>query len=109
MKAKVFKRVLSWTLAASLMVIPIPQNVKAEVTVPDPYYEFTFDEGVTDNKVENEGTKTGVTAEIKGSAAGLGVMEDEVRGNHVLNLPGGSTKRSRRMEDLCCRMICFLM
>lgn len=91
MKAKVFKRVLSLTLAASLMVIPVPQNVKAEVTVPDPYYEFTFDGGVTDNKVENEGTKTGVTAEIKGSAEGLGVMEDEVRGNHVLNLPGGST------------------
>lgn len=60
-----------------------------EVTVPQPYYEFTFDGAVTDGKVENEGSKEGIVASISGNGQDLGIMEDEIRGNKVLNLPGG--------------------
>ncbi len=96
------KRFLALLLAAS-MVIPAlpawaaetggdpPGRTGQEVTVPKPYYEFTFDNEVTDNKVENEGTKTGVSATIEGSGEGLGVVEDEARNSKVLNLPGGKT------------------
>ncbi len=90
MKSGNGKRMLSLLLAASLVMVPMPQDTRAEVTVPEPYYEFTFDGEVTDNQVENEGTKTGVTATIKGSGEGLGIAEDEVRGSRVLNLPGGT-------------------
>lgn len=90
MKTKNVKRVLSLLLTASLTLVPVPQETRAEVTVPEPYYEFTFDGEVTDNQVDNEGTKTGVTAVIKGSGTGLGVIEDEIRGSKVLNLPGGT-------------------
>ncbi len=66
-------------------------TVTGDVTVPEPYYEFTFDKSVENNQVENEGSKTGVFATIQGSKGDLGVVDDETRGNKVLNLPGGST------------------
>ena len=45
-----------------------------EVVVPEPYYEFTFDEGVegeNQNLVPNEGTKEGISAVIDGGVSGL--------------------------------------
>ena len=95
------KKPLALLVAASLLVPPVPYATAdepgggtEEVTIPDPYYEFTFDEegDGTDNKVNNKGTKTGIQAIIEGDKAGLGIIEDESRGNNVLNLPGGSTK-----------------
>ncbi len=95
------RKILALLLAASMIVPSLPAQVQAEeagaiqekesqVAVPAPYYEFTFDQGVQDNRVENEGTKTGVYAMIEGNQEGLGVIEDEARGNKVLNLPGGT-------------------
>ncbi len=99
MKLGMLKKMLAITLAACMAVPSLPSwaagtqdeaaQASARVAVPEPYYEFTFDKGVTGGKVENEGSKTGVTATIAGDGAGLGVEENEVRGNKVLNLPGG--------------------
>lgn len=104
MRAGVMKKLLALVLTASMAVSPLSASA-AEVlhedgkevllyaadgiTIPEPYYEFTFDRGVTDGKVENEGSKAGVTATISGSGTGLGVTDNEVRGSKVLNLPGG--------------------
>ena len=99
MKSGMLKKMLAITLATCLVVPSLPSwaagtedgsaQAGARVSVPEPYYEFTFDKGVNDGKVENEGSKMGVTATIAGDGAGLGVEENEVRGNKVLNLPGG--------------------
>lgn len=62
-----------------------------EVVVPEPYYEFTFDEGVegeNQNLVPNEGTKEGISAVIDGNGEGLGIVDDSERNSKVLNLPG---------------------
>ncbi len=98
MRSGVVKKLLAFVLTACMVVPAVPlyasgtqggtQN-NVRVSVPEPYYEFTFDKGVTDGKVENEGTKTGVTAAISGDGAGLGVEENAIRGSKVLNLPGG--------------------
>ncbi len=66
-----------------------------DVAVPNPYYEFTFDGEVQDNKVANEGSKAGVFATIEGNKEGLGVVEDAERSSHVLNLPGGATNGAK--------------
>lgn len=92
------KKILALVLAAGMAMPSVPSlaagaqnaSVQSEEQVPEPYYEFTFDKGVTGGKVENEGTKTGVTATISGNGTGLGVADNEVRGNKVLNLPGGA-------------------
>ncbi len=94
MKTKALGKTLALFLAVSLAVPSVPSlaaQKEGEAAVPEPYYEFTFDKEVTDNQVVNEGTKAGVYATIEGSKAGLGVVEDEQRGNKVLNLPGGDT------------------
>ncbi len=72
------------------------QPVKArDAAIPQPYYEFTFDGEVKDNKVENEGTKAGVSATIEGNRAGLGIEHDEERSSNVLNLPGGTVNGAK--------------
>lgn len=86
------KKMLATLLSVCLLVPSVSSFAAGEpkaVEVPDPYYEFTFDGDVDGNKVENEGTKTGVTATIGGSGQGLGIAHDDVRGSNVLNLPGG--------------------
>jgi len=108
MKCKA-KKFLSVALAVGITVSCIPadsvnaagkKGVSAKVAVPEPYYEFTFDKEVKDGKVENEGTKTGVTATISGNGEGLGVIPDEERGNNVLNLPGeGLNKGALLLPD----------
>ena len=78
------------------------QAEAAQAEIPQPYYEFTFDGEVKDNKVENEGSKTGVSATIEGNREGLGIQRDEQRSSNVLNLPGGTTngaKEGRLMRD----------
>lgn len=93
MKGKA-KRVLVFSLSAALLVSFLPtqkgyiQAAENADAVPEPYYEFTFDKEVKNGKVENEGTKKGVTATIDGTGEGLGVVFDAERGNNVLNLPG---------------------
>ncbi|BBF45384.1 hypothetical protein lbkm_4151 [Lachnospiraceae bacterium KM106-2] len=57
-----------------------------EVSVPSPYYEFTFDDGISDGLVTNTGSKSDV-AKIGGKAK---VEKDGTRNSDVLNLPGGS-------------------
>lgn len=62
-----------------------------DVIVPEPYYEFTFDqelEGENQNLVPNEGTKEGISASIDGTGEELGIIDDEERNSKVLNLPG---------------------
>lgn len=115
MRAGAMKKLLALVLTASMAVSPLSASA-AEVlhedgkevslyaadgiTVPEPYYEFTFDRGVTDGKVENEGSKAGVTATISGSGTGLGVTDNEIRGSKVLNLPGeGLNKGSLLLPD----------
>lgn len=104
MRKYVKKRFLALTLAVSMSIPFMPlqngtvyasgQNGReAQVEVPEPYYEFTFDNQVTNGKVENEGTKKGITASIDGTGSELGVVSDEERGNNVLNLPGGGLKQ----------------
>lgn len=101
---KCVKRWFALTLAVSMSIPSLPwqsgvvyaaeqKGREAQVTVPDPYYEFTFDNEVTNGKVENEGTKKGITASIDGTGSKLGVVLDEERGNNVLNLPGGGLKQ----------------
>lgn len=97
---KCVKRFLSAALALVMTVSVVPaQNASAsetgqkQVAVPQPYYEFTFDGEVKDGKVENEGTKTGVTASVSGDGSGLGIVGDEERGSNVLNLPGGGLNK----------------
>ncbi len=99
MKSGVVKKLLALVLAACMMVPSVPSwaagdqegsvQADSQVSVPEPYYEFTFDGEVKDGKVENEGTKTGITATISGSGTGIGVQDNVERGNKVLNLPGG--------------------
>lgn len=98
MRNTAVKRVLAFALTAGMVLTSVPARTaaaepaaQAKVTVPEPYYEFTFDKGVADNQVDNEGSKTGVKATIEGDKEGLGVVEDVQRGNKVLNLPGGDT------------------
>ena len=103
------KKILALALAVSVTVSYVPtdsasaavkKRLASKVDVPEPYYEFTFDKEVKDGKVENEGTKTGVTATISGNGAGLGVIEDAERGNKVLNLPGdGLNKGALLLPD----------
>lgn len=63
-----------------------------EAEVPQPYYEFTFDEmGDNGTEVPNMGSKEGAVARIEGTKEGLGIIEDEGRASKVLNLPGGDT------------------
>lgn len=103
MRAKTVKKMLALALAASMAIPSVPARAETastdpviladEATVPEPYYEFTFDTGVTDGRVENEGSKTGVTATISGNGEGLGVTDNQVRGNKVLNLPGGGLNK----------------
>ncbi len=100
MKSKIVKRLLMLSLAFAVAVtgvsLPEPSDVRAaQRVVPEPYYEFTFDQDVTNNQVENEGSKTGVFALIEGNREGLGVVEDEQRASHVLNLPGGQTNGAK--------------
>ncbi len=92
MKKTIWKRCLALAMTAS-MIIPSAPSVAAQgkVSIPEPYYEFTFDEGATNGKVPNQGTKTGAFAEIKGSKEGLGIIDDDARASKVLNLPGGNT------------------
>lgn len=97
---KIVKRVLSAALALGMAISILPvgstsaaQTNQKEVVVPQPYYEFTFDGEVKDGKVENEGTKTGVMATISGNGNGLGIVQDDERGNKVLNLPGGGLNK----------------
>ena len=73
----------------------VQQSEAARAEIPQPYYEFTFDGEVKDNKVENEGSKTGVSATIEGNRPGLGVQRDEERSSNVLNLPGGTTNGAK--------------
>lgn len=99
MKSGVVKKLLALALTACMMAPSVPSwaagvqegsmRADSQVSVPEPYYEFTFDGEVKDGKVENEGTKTGITATISGSGTGIGVQENVERGNKVLNLPGG--------------------
>ena len=77
------------TTEADVMQEVQSQSQQREVTVPQPYYEFTFDGAVTDGKVENEGSKEGIVASISGNGQDLGIMEDEIRGNKDLTLPAG--------------------
>ena len=101
MKKKRATRFLAVILAASMMLPSVSvsaETVEAEpaaledaVQVPQPYYEFTFDEEVTNKQVPNQGTKAGAVAEIEGNKDGLGIIEDTARASKVLNLPGGST------------------
>ena len=84
MKSKIVKRLLMLSLAFAVAVtggsLPEPSDVRAaQRVVPEPYYEFTFDQDVTNNQVENEGSKTGVFALIEGNREGLGVVEDSVQ------------------------------
>ncbi|MCI8489394.1 MAG: hypothetical protein HFJ04_03965 [Lachnospiraceae bacterium] len=100
MKSKIVKRLLMLSLAFAVAVtgvsLPEPSDVRAaQRVVPEPYYEFTFDQDVTNNQVENEDSKTGVFALIEGNREGLGVVEDEQRASHVLNLPGGQTNGAK--------------
>lgn len=98
MRRKNVKRFVALVLAAALVVSVLPLQNRAVYAasegeenlteVPDPYYEFTFDSEVKDGKVQNEGTKTEITAAISGTGTGLGVIDDETRGSKVLNLPG---------------------
>ena len=103
-KVKV-KKSLAILLATSMIVSPMSlkaaENTEGggteEVTIPEPYYEFTFGEegdGVN-NQVKNIGSKKDAVALIEGSKEGLGIIEDETRGSKVLNLPGGSTKGAK--------------
>lgn len=105
------KRVMSLALAVSMAVPGIVSAAKpvyaleqhknvAETEVPKPYYEFTFDKEVKDGKVQNEGSKTGITATIDGKGTKLGVIDDDERGNKVLNLPGdGLNKGALLLPD----------
>lgn len=97
---KCIKRFISAALVLGMTVSILPAgSIKAAetgqdtVVVPKPYYEFTFDGEVKNGKVENEGSKTGVTATINGTGSGLGVVQDAERGNKVLNLPGGGLNK----------------
>ncbi|MDE6433968.1 MAG: hypothetical protein K2L07_07025, partial [Lachnospiraceae bacterium] len=92
MRKCVKKRFLAVTLAASMSISFMPlqngtvnaleQKVReAQVEVPEPYYEFTFDNEIANGKVENEGAKKGITASIDGTGNELGVVSDEERGN----------------------------
>ncbi len=97
MKAGTVKKVSALLLAAAMAIPSVPSQAagalqggaQGRVSVPEPYYEFTFDGEVKDGKVENEGTKKGAAAVISGDGDKLGVVDNEVRGNKVLNLPGG--------------------
>ena len=92
MRSKGLKRFSAVLLAACIAWPPmasLAEDTPKSVTVPDPYYEFTFDEEVEGTIVSNQGTKEGVTAEIGGNGEGLGIVEDDQRASKVLNLPGG--------------------
>lgn len=99
----IINRILGFILSVS-MVIPAGAvyagdndevQTTEEISVPVPLYEFTFDGNITDNRVENDGSKEDVTAYIEGDGPGLGVIYDEQRGNNVLNLPGGKVGAGR--------------
>lgn len=96
MKSKgLIKRISAVFLAACIAWPPmtgLAEETEA-VTVPEPYYEFTFDEGVEGNTISNQGSKEGANAEINGNGEGLGVVADEQRGSNVLNLPGGGLNK----------------
>lgn len=99
MRRKIGKRCVAGIVAASLILSYFPMSerkisrAKEVEEVPTPYYEFTFDKEVKDGKVENEGSKKGITATISGNGSGLGVVKDDTRGNNVLNLPGGGLNK----------------
>ena len=111
MKAGMAKKILAAALALAMAVPAMPAwaaglqegyvRGAARASVPQPYYEFTFDGEVKDGTVENEGTKTGITATISGEGAGLGVEEDAQRGNKVLNLPGGGLNKGKIGRASC--------
>lgn len=103
MKNMKIKRFLAITLAVCMAIPSFPAQAKAagsepaqragSASVPDPFYEFTFD-NVTEEgagTVENEGNGGEASASIDGSKEGLGVFYDEERASKVLNLPGGDT------------------
>lgn len=78
------------TVNMAALSVPFPAGAAQEqTTVPEPYYEFTFDGETTGKQVENEGSKTGVFATLSGNGLGLGIVRDEARNSSVLNLPGG--------------------
>lgn len=100
MKKMMVKRFLAIALTACMAVPSFPARAEAagaertdSVSVPDPYYEFTFDNVTAEGAgtVENEGNGGQVSATIDGSKEGLGVVYDEERASKVLNLPGGDT------------------
>lgn len=90
MKRNILKRAAALLTAAC---IACPSSIgfaqKEEIVVPEPYYEFTFDEGVDGKNIQNQGTKKDAVAKIGGNGEGLGIEYDEERGSNVLNLPGG--------------------
>ena len=100
-KVKV-KKILALLIATSLALPSAPfaaaEETVPEVTIPDPYWEFTFDEegdGEADDynvlHVNNKNKDVPIKAVIDGNKDGLGIIEDEERASKVLNLPGGST------------------
>ena len=90
MKVKRGKRFLALALTACMAWPPAAAMAEnGDVTVPEPYYEYTFDEGVDGTVVHNQGTKEGADALIDGEGGSLGIEDDEQRGSKVLNLPGG--------------------
>ncbi|CUX35770.1 LamG-like jellyroll fold domain-containing protein [Clostridium sp. C105KSO13] len=96
MERRKVKRFCAFVLSFCLVfpsVVSLAAEQEEPAAVPDPYYEFTFDEGVNGSRVENQGTKEGAVAEIGGSGEGLGVVEDSQRSSKVLNLPGGGLDR----------------
>lgn len=81
---------LSAILAFPTTMISAADKKENPVIFPEPSYLYTFDQGSSDNKVKNEGTKSG-TAQIGGSEAKI--VYDRTRGSEVLDLPGGGLNK----------------